>query len=202
MSVFVSYCATDLAGSGGGSGDVINNIFGNNNTLISPILAGANGTGTTNSSLSGGGGGGSANDTILRVHGSAGNALCNTCPNSVGICCPPTVECDDDDGKCPAPALEMSGNTINGYLIAQVMNSTAPVEGKRRVRARVRVKTREEKALSKERDSIGLREEVAGRHGHGHGHGHGDQHGHTHGHGRQGQKKKTKGTRRAHRKQF
>ncbi|KAK5453493.1 hypothetical protein LTS15_006678 [Exophiala xenobiotica] len=207
VSVFVSYCATDMpgnAGGGGSEGDVINNIFGNNNTLISPVLAGANGT----SGADGGGAGGgeiNANQT-MSVHGSPDNALCNTCPNSVGICCPPTVECEDDDygGKCPVAALEMSGNTINGYLIAQVMNSTAPVEGKRRVRgrARVRVKTREEKELEKERDSRGLREEVQRRTGSGHAHGH--QHG-GYGHGDGGQKKKkggTKGTRRVHRKQF
>ncbi|EXJ77263.1 hypothetical protein A1O3_10421 [Capronia epimyces CBS 606.96] len=63
------------------------------------------------------------------------NALCNTCPNSVGICCPPTVECDGDDGKCPLYALENSHNTLNGYLIAQVMNSSAPVAGRKKVRA-------------------------------------------------------------------
>ncbi|KAK5304993.1 hypothetical protein LTR99_004059 [Exophiala xenobiotica] len=206
VSVFVSYCATDLpgnAGGGGSEGDVINNIFGNNNTLISPVLAGANGTDNGADGGGGGGGGGgeiNANQT-MSVHGSPDNALCNTCPNSVGICCPPTVECEDDDdgGKCPVAALEMSGNTINGYLIAQVMNSTAPVEGKRRVRgrARVRVKTREEKELEKERDSRGLREEVQ-RRAAGHGHGYGN--------GGGGQKKKnkggTKGTRRVHRKQF
>lgn len=68
------------------------------------------------------------------------NALCNTCPNSVGICCPPTVLCDEDDGKCPQSALELSSNTLNGYLIAQVMNSTAPVAGRRKVRALPRKK--------------------------------------------------------------
>ncbi|KAK5233244.1 hypothetical protein LTR47_005741 [Exophiala xenobiotica] len=205
VSVFVSYCATDLpgnAGGGGSEGDVINNIFGNNNTLISPVLAGANGT--DNGADGGGGGGGEINvNQTMSVHGSPDNPLCNTCPNSVGICCPPTVECEDDDdgGKCPVAALEMSGNTINGYLIAQVMNSTAPVEGKRRVRgrARVRVKTREEKELEKKRDSRGLREEVQRRAGSGHAHGHG----HGHGEGQKKTKKRgTKGTRRVHRKQF
>lgn len=63
------------------------------------------------------------------------NALCNTCPNSVGICCPPTVDCDGEDGKCPLYALENSHNTLNGYLIAQVMNSSAPVAGRKKVRA-------------------------------------------------------------------
>ncbi|KAL2405669.1 hypothetical protein ABEF95_005679 [Exophiala dermatitidis] len=71
------------------------------------------------------------------------NALCNTCPNSVGICCPPTVDCDDDDGKCPLFALENSHNTINGYLIAQVMNSTAPVAGRKKVRGLMKPKTPE-----------------------------------------------------------
>jgi len=61
----------------------------------------------------------------------------------VGICCPPTVECGDQDGKCPTYALENSGNTINGYLIAQVMNSTADVAGKKKVRKRVRSTTEE-----------------------------------------------------------
>ncbi|KAK5259206.1 hypothetical protein LTR20_006551 [Exophiala xenobiotica] len=207
VSVFVSYCATDLPGNAGGGseGDVINNIFGNNNTVISPVLAGANGT----NGADGGGGGEINGNQTMSVHGSLDNALCNTCPNSVGICCPPTVECEDDDdgGKCPVAALEMSGNTINGYLIAQVMNSTAPVEGKRRVRgrARVRVKTREEKELEKERDSRGLREEVQRRAGSGHGHGNGNAHGGRGGHGDGGHKKKKggmKGTRRVHRKQF
>jgi hypothetical protein len=83
-----------------------------------------------------------------------GTPLCNQCPNSAGICCPPTVECDDNDGKCPLYALERSGNTINGYLIAQVMNSTAPVAGRKKMRARVRSKQeekrhRQEKAVAK-----------------------------------------------------
>lgn len=68
------------------------------------------------------------------------NPLCQTCPNSVGVCCPPTVSCDDADGKCPEQALVLSSNTINGYLIAQVMNSTAPVAGRKKVRALPRKK--------------------------------------------------------------
>jgi hypothetical protein len=32
-------------------------------------------------------------------------------------------------------ALENAGNTINGYLIQQVLNSTAPVAGRKKVRA-------------------------------------------------------------------
>ena len=71
---------------------------------------------------------------------SSENTLCIVCPNSVGICCPHTVSCDEDDGKCPESALELSGNTLNGYLIAQVMNSTAPVAGRRKVRALTRKK--------------------------------------------------------------
>ena len=63
------------------------------------------------------------------------NPLCQVCPNSVGVCCPPTVTCDDSDGKCPIWALENGGNTINGYLIQQVVNSTAPVAGRKKVRA-------------------------------------------------------------------
>jgi hypothetical protein len=50
------------------------------------------------------------------------------------------VSCDEDDGKCPQFALELSSNTLNGYLIAQVMNSTAPVAGRRKVRALPRKK--------------------------------------------------------------
>ncbi|KAK4947572.1 hypothetical protein LTR10_013518 [Elasticomyces elasticus] len=72
------------------------------------------------------------------THPEGDNPLCNQCQNSAGICCPPTVECGDQDGKCPTYALENSGNTINGYLIAQVMNSTADVAGKKKVRKRVR----------------------------------------------------------------
>jgi hypothetical protein len=53
----------------------------------------------------------------------------------VGVCCPPTVSCDDADGKCPLYALVNSGNTINGYLIQQVVNSSAPVVGKKKIRA-------------------------------------------------------------------
>jgi len=59
---------------------------------------------------------------------------CNVCPNSVGLCCPPGVPCDED-GKCPWYAIERSSQSINGYLIAQVMNSTAPVAGRKKVRA-------------------------------------------------------------------
>ncbi len=45
------------------------------------------------------------------------------------------MACDASDGKCPIYALENSGNTINGYLIQQVVNSTAPVAGRKKVRA-------------------------------------------------------------------
>ncbi|KEF58398.1 uncharacterized protein A1O9_06324, partial [Exophiala aquamarina CBS 119918] len=69
-----------------------------------------------------------------------GNAICTTCPNSVGICCPPNVPCNEDDGKCPQFAIELSSQTINGYLIAQLMNSTAPVAGRKKVRALPRKK--------------------------------------------------------------
>ncbi|KIW93374.1 uncharacterized protein Z519_05979 [Cladophialophora bantiana CBS 173.52] len=87
----------------------------------------------------------STNSTVLPASNSTvGNPLCQTCPNSVGICCPPTVHCSADDGKCPLYALENSGNTINGYLIAQVMNSSAPVAGRKKIRA-----------LEKKRDNVG-----------------------------------------------
>lgn len=66
---------------------------------------------------------------------SSHNGPCITCRESVGICCPPTVQCEEPSSKCPQMALELSSNTINGYLIAQVMNSTAPVAGRRKVRA-------------------------------------------------------------------
>ena len=81
---------------------------------------------------------------------SSNNPLCNTCSNSVGICCPPTVECDDSDGKCPLYALEMSHNTLNGYLIAQVMNSSAPVAGRKKMRALVRPSHGKQNKSSKE----------------------------------------------------
>ncbi|KAJ9614366.1 hypothetical protein H2200_002502 [Cladophialophora chaetospira] len=71
------------------------------------------------------------------------NAICQECPNSVGVCCPPTVSCDVSDGKCPQFAIVNAGNTINGYLIQQVMNSTAPVAGKKKVRALARKRSDE-----------------------------------------------------------
>ncbi|KAJ9622143.1 hypothetical protein H2204_011650 [Knufia peltigerae] len=156
VSVFVSYCVAD---SNSQQGNIIVNIFGNNNTLVSPILA-SNGTDLVS----------------ISNLGSAENALCNVCPNSVGICCPPGVTCDEDDGKCPQHAVEMAGNTINGYLIPQVMNSSAPVEGQRRHMARVRVKSREEKERELQMDSRGVREKEKMRQEHHHGHSHGQSH--------------------------
>ncbi|KIW14316.1 hypothetical protein PV08_07098 [Exophiala spinifera] len=173
VSVFVSYCAGDSNNQPGGGGDIIINIFGNNNTLVSsPGRVSSDGSDIVNISIFG---------------SSSDNALCNVCPNSAGICCPPGVTCDDDDGKCPLYAVERAGNTINGYLIPQVMNSSAPVDGQRRHMARVRVKSREEKERETEMDSKGARERAKKmgqqqrrRHKHGNEHGHG--HGHGHGH--------------------
>jgi hypothetical protein len=62
--------------------------------------------------------------------------LCQSCPNTAGVCCPPTVSCSPDDGKCPDYAMENSGYTLNGYLKVLVVNSTGVhVEGKKKVRA-------------------------------------------------------------------
>lgn len=124
IEVYVSYCPLPVADSPFR--------LDTNSSATSNAL----GTNTTDPSTASGSDSGS-NSTISAQLG-ADNALCNTCPNSVGICCPPTVECDDSDGKCPQYALELSHNTINGYLIAQVMNSTAPVSGRRKLRALVR----------------------------------------------------------------
>ncbi|KAL6241684.1 hypothetical protein RBB50_011466 [Rhinocladiella similis] len=169
VSVFVSYCAAD---SNNQQGNIIINIFGNNNTLMSPSVA-SNGSDMV---------------SISNV-GSADNALCNACPNSAGICCPPGVTCDEEDGKCPQHAVEKAGYTINGYLIPQVMNSSAPVEGQRRHMARVRVKSREEKERELRMDSKGVREDVKMEQRRRHGHGHGYGHSHGHGHDQEWEKK-------------
>ncbi len=124
VEVYVSYCPTSAAY------DMALRFGGNftspavNNNLMAP----SNSSSGRNSSSS-----------------TRETSLCNQCPNSVGICCPPTVQCDANDGKCPLYALENSGNTINGYLIAQVMNSTAPVAGRKKARARVRSDKHEDK---------------------------------------------------------
>ncbi|EXJ69371.1 uncharacterized protein A1O5_07407 [Cladophialophora psammophila CBS 110553] len=121
VSVYLSYCPESTMGIN----DILRLASGSNVTSLSgPIL-----NMTSSSSTS-------TNSTVLPASNSTvSNPLCQTCPNSVGICCPPTVHCSADDGKCPLYALENSGNTINGYLIAQVMNSSAPVAGRKKIRA-------------------------------------------------------------------
>lgn len=98
--------------------------------------------------------------TVSSTNGTSSddNPLCNVCSNSVGICCPPTVSCENDSGKCPEMALRLSGNTINGYLIAEVMNSTAPVAGRRKVRALPRRKSDDATAAKNREKKKGRRE--------------------------------------------
>ncbi|OQV09420.1 hypothetical protein CLAIMM_13545 isoform 2 [Cladophialophora immunda] len=128
VSVYLSYCpdpmgVNDMLRLAGGSGGGVSS----NMTSSSPSGAYPNSTAPYSSLHS--------NSTLSTGNSTGPNPLCQTCPNSVGICCPPTVHCSADDGKCPLYALENSGNTINGYLIAQVMNSSAPVAGRKKVRA-------------------------------------------------------------------
>ncbi|EXJ83098.1 hypothetical protein A1O1_06716 [Capronia coronata CBS 617.96] len=119
---FTGYTAADGNGNGNGSNMTSPALSPDNDDVNSRFIVP-----TTHSSSNST----SNNSTSLGID----NALCNTCPNSVGICCPPTVDCDGADGKCPLYALENSHNTLNGYLIAQVLNSSAPVAGRKKVRA-------------------------------------------------------------------
>ncbi|KIX96397.1 uncharacterized protein Z520_07663 [Fonsecaea multimorphosa CBS 102226] len=123
VSVYLSYCPEPM-----GANDILRLAGGSN--MTSPPTS-SNTTLPYYSSPSSS----SSNTTLLANNSTGTNPLCQTCPNTVGVCCPPTVRCQADDGKCPLYALENSGNTINGYLIAQVMNSSAPVAGRKKVRA-------------------------------------------------------------------
>ncbi|KIW62804.1 hypothetical protein PV04_10935 [Phialophora macrospora] len=132
VSVYLSYCPASTAGAGA---DSIFRLASSSNTtdLISPVKLDLNGTsplGYTSPYPNWNSNSTSASNSTINP-----NPLCQVCPNSVGVCCPPTVSCSADDGKCPLLALENSGNTINGYLIQQVLNSSAPVAGRKRVRA-------------------------------------------------------------------
>lgn len=122
--VYLSYCPTNSMDGGG-----MLQLASNASATSLPSTSPSNGSTGSTSLLSA---------TYNFNNTNSDNPLCNQCPNSVGICCPPTVSCSQDDGKCPQRALELSHNTINGYLIAQVMNSTAPVAGRKKVRALVR----------------------------------------------------------------
>ncbi|OCT48492.1 hypothetical protein CLCR_03890 [Cladophialophora carrionii] len=126
ISVYLSYCPAPTAGT---SADSMFRLASSYNTTqgISPAIANLNGTSPYTNST--------ANSTFALNSTVNANPLCQVCPNSVGVCCPPTVSCSADDGKCPLFALENSGNMINGYLIQQVVNSSAPVAGRRKVRA-------------------------------------------------------------------
>ncbi|EXJ54332.1 hypothetical protein A1O7_09670 [Cladophialophora yegresii CBS 114405] len=130
ISVYLSYCPDPTAGAGTGA-DAIFRLASSSNTTqgISPAISNRNGT------LSPGYTSPYTNSTAASNSTTNLNPLCQVCPESVGVCCPPTVSCSADDGKCPLFALENSGNLINGYLIQQVVNSTAPVAGRRKVRA-------------------------------------------------------------------
>ncbi|ETI20579.1 hypothetical protein G647_08617 [Cladophialophora carrionii CBS 160.54] len=126
ISIYLSYCPDPTAGAGA---DSMFRLASSYNTTqgISPAIPSLNDTSPyTNSN---------ANSTFALNSTIDTNPLCQVCPNSVGVCCPPTVSCSADDGKCPLFALENSGNMINGYLIQQVVNSSAPVAGRRKVRA-------------------------------------------------------------------
>jgi hypothetical protein len=118
VSVYLSYCADTTGNAGGGNyrldldGDA-------NSTQVASLHL--------NNTL--------PDSPSSRSNSTLGSPLCQVCPESVGVCCPPTVSCSTADGKCPLYALENGGNMINGYLIQQVTNSTAPVAGRKKVRA-------------------------------------------------------------------
>ncbi|OAP54841.1 hypothetical protein AYL99_11289 [Fonsecaea erecta] len=128
VSVYLSYCPDPM-----GANDILRLAGDSNKTSSSMPNGAAQIASKTNSLYSSSSS--NSNTTLPANNSTDTNPLCQTCPNSVGVCCPPTVRCAADDGKCPLYALENSGNTINGYLIAQVMNSSAPVAGRKKVRA-------------------------------------------------------------------
>ncbi|KIW74068.1 hypothetical protein Z517_12478 [Fonsecaea pedrosoi CBS 271.37] len=129
VSVYLSYCPDDAGGTNG-----MLRLAGADSSNVTRGDGAGDGM-TYSNTTSRYSSPSSSNSSFPLGNSTDANPLCQTCPNSVGICCPPTVYCSADDGKCPLYALENSGNTINGYLIAQVMNSSAPVAGRRKVRA-------------------------------------------------------------------